>query len=312
MTRGHKSRERLYQGHVPTVGVLTVTWNRRRDVLECIGSVLRSVYPRLSVYVVDNASTDHSFEAIAERYPEVYAIRSEENLGFAGGNNLGLAKMLEDGMEAAFLVNDDVIVAEDTLGALVAGGFDNPTVGVLAPKVLVNSGAGLIWSAGGSVVPRSGVTVQRHYGEPDQGQADEASEVDYAVGCAMLVKADVIRGVGFMDPRYFMYYEEVDWCRRIRRAGHRVLYVPQSRVWHKVTLDGNGHDDAAYYFARNRLLYLKSGGAHPARVAWIAVSDILRSAAGHAFRGRTKEGRLMVKAVADYYSDTFGKLGDGS
>jgi len=293
----------------PLIGVLTVTWNRKQDVLECIESVLRSAYPRLAVYVVDNASTDGSSQAIAEKYPDVHLIRSEENLGFAGGNNLGMARMLDDGADAVFLINDDAIVAEDALDCLVRG-LQDPAVGVLAPKVLVHGEPGMIWSAGGRIDSKTGVSVQRRCGEPDRGQADEPAEVDYAVGCAMLVRADAVRRVGFMDPRYFMYYEEADWCRRIRQAGYRILYVPRSRVRHKVAPGGRNH--AAYYFSRNRLLYLKSGGLSAGRIAWIAVSDILRSAAAHAVKGRARECRLMIRGVADYYARTFGEFRDGS
>ena len=111
-----------------------------------------------------------------------------------------------------------------------------------------------------------------------------------------------------MDTRYFMYYEEVDWCRRIREAGYRILYVPRSRVTHKVNLDDGGRNRAAYYFARNRLLYLKSAGMPGGKITWLAVSDILRSAAAHAVKGRTDESRLMIKGLVDYYSHSFGKL----
>jgi len=303
--------KRLDRGHVPMIGALIVTWNRREDVLECIGSVLHSSYPRLAVYVVDNGSSDGSSRAVAEIYPEAKVIRSEENLGFAGGSNLGLTRTLEDGMEAVFLLNDDVVVAEDTLDLLEASGLGDSTVGAVAPKVLAYSAPNTIWSAGGLIDPR-GVAVQRYYGETDRGQADEVSEIDYAVGCAMLVKSDVIRQVGLMDPRYFMYYEEADWCRRIRGAGYRILYVPRGRAWHKVSLDGDERNHASYYFSRNRLLYLSADGAGPGRVAWTALSDVVRSAVIHAVKGRRHESRLMVRAVLDYYRGDFGRFRDGT
>lgn len=294
----------------PLVGALVVTWNRKDDVLECIDSLMKSDYPRLVVYVVDNASTDGSLRAVKREFPSVRIIHSDENLGFAGGNNLGLLAMLDDGMDAAFLVNDDAVVDKDTLTNLVAGGYEDSTIGVLAPKVLIHAEPRVIWSAGGRVDPDTGVSVQRHYGEDDEGQADEPSEIDYAVGCAMLVKADVIRQVGVMDPRYFMYYEETDWCRRIRAAGYKILYVPGSQIRHKVTRNGGGCNRAAYYCSRNRLLYLDSAGMSQSKITWLAMTDILRSAAVHAVKGRTDESRLMVRAIADYYSKNFGKLKD--
>ena len=304
--------ERLSKPNAPAVGTLIVTWNRRRDLLECVESVLRSTYPSLTVYVVDNASTDSSSCAIRQEFPGVRIIRSPENLGFSGGNNLGLALMISDGIEAAFLINDDLIVEEDTIEKLVSNGFHDPKVGILAPKVLLHSQPGVIWSAGGTVDPVSGVAAQRHCGETDAGQAEVPIEVDYAIGCAMLVKTEAIRRTGLIDPRYFMYYEEADWCRRMAQAGYKVLYVPQSRVRHKVTLSNNGRNHAPYYFSRNRLLYLETGGAGPARIAWVAFSDILRSAAVHAIKGRADRSRLMLKGVADYYLRNFGRMGSGA
>jgi hypothetical protein len=295
----------------PLVGALIVTWNRRDDVLECIASLRRSTYPRLDVYVVDNASTDGTCDAIGEAYPEVRLIRSESNLGFAGGNNLGLARMLDDGMDAVFLVNNDVIVAEDALGRMVDVVAD-PSVGVCAPKVLVHSDPDIIWSAGGDIDPDTGVAIQRFYGAPDDGSADEPADIGYAVGCAMLVRSEVIREVGPMELCYFMYYEEADWCRRIREAGYRIVYVPRSRVRHKVVLGDVDRNSAPYYCSRNRLLYLNRSGTPASRVAWIALSDILRSAATHAVRGRTRESQLMVRAVVDYYAGSFGAIGDGA
>ncbi|HUV03877.1 MAG TPA: glycosyltransferase family 2 protein [Armatimonadota bacterium] len=300
-----------FSGHKPLVGVLIVTRNRKADVLECVEAVMRSSYRHRAVYVVDNASTDGSSQAIAEQYPDVRVIRSGENLGFAGGNNLGMAGMLDDGVDAVFLINDDAVVAQDGLEKLVDGLRDS-TVAVVSPKVLLHGEPGVIWSAGGRVDPRTGVSVQRHYGEADRGQADEVAEIDYAIGCAMLVSADVIRRVGLMDSRYFMYYEEADWCRRIRHADYRIMYVPQSRVWHKVIRGGDGRNHAAYYFCRNRLLYLRSAGVPASRIAWVALSDILRSAAVHAVKGRAHQSRLMIQGVMDYYTGTFGEFRDGS
>ena len=293
----------------PMIGALIVTWNRRQDVLECIESVKQSSYPRLAVYVVDNASPDESYEAIAARHPDVNLTRSEDNLGFAGGNNLGLSRVLEDGVDAVLLLNDDLVVGKEAVERLVERSED-PEVGALAPKVFVHSDPGRIWAAGGMIDSRGGA-VQRHCGELDLGQADEPAEIDYAVGCAMLVKTEVVRQVGPMDPRYYMYYEESDWCRRMRLAGYRIFYVPESHVWHKVSMNGHIRNHAPYYFARNRLLYLREGGTHPLAVARIA-ADMIRSAAAHAAKGRREEGGLMVRAVADYYLKNFGKFRNGS
>lgn len=293
---------------MPLIGVLVVTWNRKDDLLDCLRSVAASDYHDLAVYVVDNASEDGTAPAVLREFPDVRLIRSEENLGFAGGNNLGLDQMISDGVDAAFLLNDDAVVAEDTLIRLVEG-FHDPSIGVLGPRILFHSEPDTIWAAGGMVDARTGIAVQRFYGELDTGQADDAVDVDYAVGCAMLVKTDAIRHVGLLNTDYYMYYEEADWCRRVRDAGYRVRYIPGSRVLHKVGRARDTRPHTVYYCARNRLLYLRRSGARPARVAR-AATGIARSVLGHAVHGRTDECRMMMRAVADYYSGRFGRLGE--
>lgn len=291
------------------VGALVVNWNRKQETLECISSLFGSTYPALVVYVVDNGSTDGSAEAIAERYPIVRRIRSEENLGFAQGNNLGLAAMMADEIDLAFLVNNDVIVSHDALEWLVAGMRGYPDAGVFSPKVLLYSKPDVIWSAGGMLDPETGVAKQRHYGEKDVGQVETPCEVDYAVGCAMLVKMEAIRRAGLMDARYFMYYEEAEWCRRIHQAGYKIIYAPLSEVWHKVELDDESRNDSPYYFSRNRLLFLDTGGAPRKKIARVAVTDLLRTAVVHAAKGRLRRSRLMVRGLLDFYSGRFGRLG---
>lgn len=289
------------------IAALIVTWNRKHDLVECIESLYRLSYPNLTVYVVDNASGDGTAAEISSRFPAVQLIHSEENLGFAEGNNLALRRILLQGADAVFLVNDDVVVEPKALDELIAAGLRAPGVGVLCPKVLLHGDRGIVWSRGGTVDPLTGVAVQLGYAEADDSTENAPSAVDYAIGCAMLVKTAAIRRAGLLDPRFFMYYEETDWCRRIRNCGFEIRYVPSSRVLHKVTLESTGRNSAAYYFTRNRLLYLQCSGTAGSRIARVA-SGLLASAVVHMVKGRREEGRLMFKAVLDYYHGCFGKL----
>jgi hypothetical protein len=289
------------------IAALIVTWNRRQDVLECIDSLFGLSYPHLTVYVVDNASTDDTTSAIFDRYPAVRLIRSGKNVGFAEGNNLGLHRILQQGADAVFLVNDDVVVAPDALDELLAADFADPDVGVLCPKVVLHGEPKVVWSKGGRIERRTGIATQLGFSELDEERSDEPSEVDYAVGCAMLVKTRAMRRAGLFDPRFFMYYEETDWCRRIRDCGYRIKYVPRSRVMHKVTLNSTGRNSASYYFTRNRLLYLQCSGVKGIGIAR-TVAELTRSAAAHLVKGRREEGRLMLRGVLDFCLQRFGKF----
>lgn len=299
-----------WKADTPSVGALIIAWNRRDDVIDCIESLVNSGYPRLAIYVVDNASTDGTSELVASRYPQVIIMRSETNLGFAGGNNLGMQRIIDDGMDAVFLLNDDAVVEGNAIGILTANGYSDKSVGILSPKILLHSDPEVIWSSGGNVDPRSGITEQRQYGQKDDLADNRVTEIDYAVGCAMLVKSEVIKQVGMLDERYFTYYEETDWCRRIRNAGYKILYIPESRVRHKVPLIVKNRNNAAYYYTRNRLLYLNSAGAPDIRIIWIAISDLLKTAASYSIKGRLNEGKLVLKGVIDYYTKRFGRMGD--
>lgn len=291
----------------PRIAALVVTWNRRDDVIECVESLQQVDSDFLQIYVVDNASEDGTSVALKNAFPSIHLLRSEKNLGFGGGNNLGLTRILNDGADAVFLVNDDVVVAPDALGIMVSA-FNDQSIAVVGPKILVYGTDDLIWAAGAKVDENTGIAIQRHYAETDYGQADQPMDVDYAVGCAMLVRTAIIRQIGKFDIRYYMYYEEAEWCRRIRRSGYRVVYLPDARVWHKVRTREKSRNNAPYYFSRNRLLYLKSCGLSEIKIACLAASDILQSALAHAVKGRTHESHLMIKGVLDYYAGNFGRL----
>ncbi len=185
-------------------------------------------YPNFSVMVVDNGSTDDTVQLVREQYPMMQVIENRANLGFAGGNNVGLRLAT-----SAFvvLINPDVVLAPDWLSQLIAAMAEDSTVGIAGCKVYYPGGR-ILQHAGGYVTfPQA---LPGHYGLSaiDRGQYDQVRDVDYVIGAAMAIRREVVESIGLFDERFFLYFEDVDYCRRTRSAGFRVIYAPSAHLVH--------------------------------------------------------------------------------
>ncbi len=209
--------------------------------LDCIESLRHAAYGNRRILVVDNGSTDGSVEAIRDRYPDVEVLPLGENRRFAGGNNAGIRHALRGGADLLLLLNNDTTVDPGYLGPMVDRIRSNPSIGIVAPKILYHSAPDVLWYAGGAISFWRGT--MRHLGirEPDRGQRDVAAETDYASGCCLLTRKEMIDAIGLLDESYFMYTEDADWCMRARRAGYRILYEPRSKIWHRLSVSAGGH-----------------------------------------------------------------------
>jgi len=250
----------------PTVAVVIPTWNRRDDLLTCLESIEAMGYPQLHVIVVDNGSTDGTAEAVRVNFPKAELIRSEENLGFAAGCNLGLRRVLQLTAEYVLLLNNDVIVASDMMERLVEAALTHPEVGLFGPSVWYHDEPHRLWSAGYRCRP---VTLSD---QPPQGNPEGAEPyfVDTLYGCGLLIRREVLETVGLLDERFFMYYEDKDLCLRARAAGWKLLMVPAARVWHKVSESTSGSNDLGtpfqkYHMARSSVVFFAK---HTPRWLW--------------------------------------------
>ena len=280
------------------VGVILVNWNGWRDTRECLESCARLAYPDFEVIVVDNGSTDDSVTRLRERFPELRLIETGANLGFAGGNNAGLHAALALGAAYVWLLNNDTVVDAASLSALVDVLRDDPSAGFATSKIYYQDRPGTLWYAGGSLSRLWGWSQHRGSDERDEGQYEELTAVDFATGCSLLARASAVTSIGPMDEDYFLYWEDIDWSARARRAGWRVVYVPGSRVWHK--LGGSTPRERRHlqwrYEGRNRLLFYRR--QRPRALAWITLSALLNVAYLVA-RGRPRDGLSLVQGVVD-------------
>ena len=266
----------------------------------------------LEVIVVDNASKEDEVTIIEQRYPQVKVIRSPKNLGFAGGNNLGI-KAAQG--KYLFFINNDTLLRPQTsdLRPLINRLESSPEIGAVCPKIRFAWGDNPIQFAG--YTPLSKITMRNHAigcGEQDNGQYDTTHPTPYAHGAAMMVKREVIEKAGLMPECYFLYYEELDWSMMIRRAGYDIWYEPAVTVYHKESqTTGQESPLRTYYITRNRLLFVKRNVPNVSRylsylylICIVACRDLLK----HTLQRRFDLVKAVSRGICDFINSQFSIL----
>lgn len=236
------------------VSIVTVNYNGLKDTLLLLESLKQyNTYPS-EIIVVDNGSKVNEAKKIKETYPEIICIRSDKNLGFAGGNNLGIKIAKGD---AIFFINNDAEILDDGIHKMIDSLFSNDEIGALSPKIKFFHPPQNIQFAG--YTKMSKVTMRNFligFEQQDQEKYNNRKETYFLHGAAMIVKKKVIDLIGGMPEIYFLYYEELDWCQKIRNAGYKLIYEPGFTVYHKESQStGQNSPFKTYYLVRNRLLY---------------------------------------------------------
>lgn len=220
------------------LGVLILNWNGLSDTRECLNSLLPA--PDWSViYVVDNGSRDDSVKTLKSEFgSQIKLIETGANLLFAGGNNFGINVALQEGCDAILLLNNDTILEAETLPNLLIAAYRNPDK-LLCPKILYASERDKLWYAGG--IWKGGRIAHRGIRENDNGQYDVEQVTDWGTGCALWIPRSVIEKNGVLDDEFKLYYEDVEYCLRAKANGIETVYVPSSKMWHKVSASLGGH-----------------------------------------------------------------------
>lgn len=256
----------------PKVAVVLVNWNGRDDTLECLASLANIEYSNCSIIVVDNASRDDSVAAIRASFSDVQVIESGANLGFTGGNNLGIARSLENGADFVFLLNNDTIIDSKAVGELVKTARKNPDFGLLTPLVFYYNAPQDVWFGGAKLDLSRGIAVHDNARAP---QPDDAlREVAWASGCTMFFRAAVLQRLRGFDERFFLNWEDVELSLRVQKMGLKIGLVPSARVWHKVGRSMAQTEPSLasfYYWLRNNLLLARLHGGRQARYATRAI-----------------------------------------
>lgn len=282
------------------LSIITINYNGLKDTCELIES-LPLEDKSIEVIVVDNASAQDEATIIEERYPQVKIIRSKKNLGFAGGNNLGIKA--SKGKYLFFLNNDTLLKPQTSdIRSLISRLETSPKIGMVCPKIRFTWGNQLIQFAG--YTPLTPITMRNKAigcGEVDHGQFDTPHLTPYAHGAAMMIKREVIEKAGLLPECYFLYYEELDWSMMIRRVGYDIWYEPACTVFHKESqTTGQNSPLRTYYITRNRLLFAQRNQQAMAKyitylylISIVAIRDILK----YAFQQRWDLVRATIRGV---------------
>jgi GT2 family glycosyltransferase len=240
----------------PLVSIITVNYNSTEVTVELLRSIRRLSYPSLEVIVVDNASRDDPGERLREADPEVKVIVSAVNLGFSGGNNLGIRAARG---QYLFLVNNDTELTERLIEGLLDVFRRHPDAGMACPKFHFFYHPNVIEYAGYHPlnVWRGSCRMVGNK-EKDEGQYDTEGSTPFAHGGAMMIPAAVVKEVGEMPECYFLYYEELDWSEQIKRKGYAIYYQPHALIYHKESMSvGKRSLVKTYYHCRNRILFMR-------------------------------------------------------
>lgn len=220
----------------PVVHAVTINWNKYEDTVACVRSLQQSVYPLSRILVLDNGSPDGSGDRLERdlRGPGVDFLRNRENEGFARGMNACLRDAVASGADLVFAVNNDTEVDPGCVGLLVEALAADPEAGVAGPAILFHAQPDKVWQGGGSFSCwRAGLLVPGK-GRRASDLPERAERVSFLTWCAVLVARRALDRVGYLDPGYHFYAEDVDFGLRVREAGMQMVFVPRARVWHKI------------------------------------------------------------------------------
>ena len=287
------------------LSIITINYNGLNDTCALIESI--PFNDNMEVIIVDNASKEDEASVIQERYKHVHVIRSEQNLGFAGGNNLGIKAAKG---KFLFLVNNDTIFKQFDVEGLISKLESSPKIGIICPKIRFAWDPYPIQYAGYTSLTK--ITVRNQaigFGEKDNGQYDTAHPTPYAHGAAMLIKKEAIEKVGLMPECYFLYYEELDWSMMFTRAGYEIWYDPSCTIYHKESQStGQNSPLRTYYITRNRLVLVKRNWSGISK--WLAYCYLTclvapRDIIHYAIQTRWGSAKAVSRGIYNFHFSSF-------
>ncbi len=242
----------------------------------------------------------------------VILINAPSNLGFPAGNNIGIQLAMNSGADYLLLLNNDTVVEKDFMTRLVEASENDPKIGICGSKIYYYYEREKIWAAGGGFI--NPVTSRsRHFGlnETDNENNSRVRELDYITGCSLLIKREVVEKIGILDGNYYLYNEESDWALWTKRAGYKIMYNPQSKLYHKVSaIIGRDNLPVKYYFTRNPVYFARKNyrGVHKfVTLSYLIVYNYLRSFYHLLIKKNKDKSAVIRRAVNDALS---GKMGE--
>lgn len=302
------SEQKLVQ--IPLAVIVVINWNNPGDTIICIKSINYLNYTNYHVLIIDNGSDDDSLRLLSEATkdnPRFTVMETGDNLGFSGGVNYGIVKASEMKADYIWLLNNDTEVAPDCLSNLIKAMEENSDVAIAGSKILLASERNTIWHAGATFAMYTGQPQHLGMGADINDPAYSSNKfVDYVTGSSLIIRKNDIETIGFMDDRFYLYYEEADLCYRARNHGLKILYVAESKLWHKVAASSTGYHVRAYYEVRNRLLFtIKHKRSQFLSVLrYLIIQEFLKPL----YRGNYKLAKSALLGFSDFFTAKFGRL----
>ncbi|MFM2010663.1 MAG: hypothetical protein RLZZ479_1054 [Bacteroidota bacterium] len=250
------------------LAIVIINWNSYEVTETTILSLHNTSFKEYDIILIDNHSTDGSLEKLEATFKEITILKSNENLGFAGGNNLGIQYAIDHGYKYTMLLNNDVEVESNFIEPLVERLEGNSHIGAVQPLIYFHHDRSVIWNAGCKFNPWLGISISNGYNQRDEGQKERFKEkkIDWITGCAFMVKTEILAQIGGLNSQFFIYYEDVDLSFRIKEVGYQLAYVPKSVIYHiagvshkskEKTKEGFISPKVHYLNSRNRIWVLK-------------------------------------------------------
>lgn len=296
-----------------SVAVIVVNWNNAQDTIDCVSSLKKINYKNFKVFLVDNGSTDGSLEKLRPFADEnIEIIETGKNLGFSGGNNVAVEKALAEKFDFILLLNNDTTVNPDFLSELVRVAEGDPKIGIVGSKIYFYDNPKRIWYGGGKFTWFGG---GRHlqYEEIDKNpEESNPKETGYMTGCSFLIKSEVVRKIGGLDERFFLYYEDTDWSLSAKEVGYKIVYAPSSKVYHKVSRTASQIGDPIihYYHIRNALLLSQKHAPFFILIGiyiWSVIHYLKQVIKMVILPSKRDISKMIMRGIKDFHKGRFGQ-----
>lgn len=296
-----------------SVAVIVVNWNNAQDTIDCVNSLKKINYKNFKVFLVDNGSTDGSLEKLRPFADEnIEIMETRQNLGFSGGNNVAVEKALAEKFDFILLLNNDTTVDPDFLSELVKAAEGDPKIGIVGSKIYFYDNPKRIWYGGGKFTWFGG---GRHlqYEEIDKNpEESNPKETGYMTGCSFLIKSEVVRKIGGLDERFFLYYEDTDWSLSTKEVGYKIVYAPSSKVYHKVSRTASQIGDPIihYYHIRNALLLSQKHAPFFILIGiyiWSVIHYLKQVIKMVILPSKRDISKMIMRGIKDFHKGRFGQ-----
>lgn len=286
------------------VGIILVNYNGFMDTIDCVNSLDKITYSNYEIIVVDNASTaTATVEQLDVLRAKCIYIEGKENLGFSGGNNIGIKKAIDDQCDYVLLLNNDTTVEPDFLDILVAEADAHPEAGIVCGKIRFYYEPDKIWFAGGEFDFKKCAASHTLWNEVDTDFSATSREITFATGCLMLMPSSLIQNLGFMNEEFFLYCEDTDLCCKVLKEGYTIRYCNSAVIYHKVNAStGTGSPLSQYYICRNGLIII---GRYSSNKLYSRMYYLYRNIKDIC-TGKKKIG-IVFRAYKDYFKGNLGK-----